>query len=258
METAPCPVCGDPGSWYLFSRRDRLHYSNIEGNRFFDVVKCKQCGHVFINPRLKETVLRDIYEQDLFKTYKYDSGHAVKINVLYDAYHNRLPDRMEAFKRYLAVIRKHTPSGRLLDIGTCYAYFLQAARRQGYEVTGVELSRQCVEFSRGKLGIETMLQGHFLDLAVAPASLDAITLWHAIEHLYQPAETVRKISALLKPGSYLFLTCPIHAERILVRSIQPIEHLHYFRRDTLLRLVLSNFDGDFIDEDDLVFVFKKR
>jgi len=258
MEIAPCPVCGDPGSWYLFSRRDRLHYSNIEGNRFFDVVKCKQCGHVFINPRLKEAVLLDIYEKDLFETYKYDAGHAAKINVLYDAYHDRLQDRLNAFERYLSVIRKHAPRGKLLDIGTCFAYFLQTAQRYGYEVSGVELSRQCVEFSREKLGIESMTRGSILDAAVAPASFDAITLWHAIEHLYHPAETARKISDLLKPGAYFFMTCPIHEERILVRSVQPIEHLHYFRRDTLIRLILSNFEGDFVIEDDLVFVFKKR
>ena len=257
-ETTVCPVCQEPRSWYLFSRRDRLRYANISNNRFFDLVKCRTCGHVYINPRLKEAVLRDIYEKDLFETYKYDARHATKVGVLHDAYHDRLPDRLATFERYLAVIRKHVSGGRLMDIGTCYAYFLQTAKRLGFAVSGVELSRQCVEFSRKDLGIEAMQQGNFLDVDVTTGPFDAITLWHAIEHLYQPAETIRKISGLLKPGACFFLTCPVHQERFLIRSVQPVEHLHYFRRDTLVRLVLANFDGDFVTEDDLVFVFRKR
>lgn len=258
METTPCAVCGEPRTWYLFSKRDRFRYSNIKEQRRFDVVKCRSCGHVFINPRIKESSIREIYEQDLFETYKYDSLHRVKVSVLYDAYHDRLQERLETFARYLAIIRKYRSSGKLLDIGTCFAYFLDVARKQGYDVTGVELSRQCVEFSQTALGISSMMQGSILDVHLEPASFDLVTLWHAIEHLYHPAETIRRISGLLKPGGHLFITCPIHTERILVRGVQPTEHIHYFRRDTLIRLVLANFEGDYLAEEDRIFIFRKR
>lgn len=258
MEEAGCAVCGATRPRYLFSRRDRLRYANLSENRFYGVVKCRTCGHVYINPRLRESVLREIYENDLFESYKYDASHVVKVSVLYDAYHDRLQDRLETFERYLNVIQKYAAAGNLLDVGTCFAYFLRSARQRGFLVSGVELSRQCVAFSRETLGIEAMVQGTLLEASLPASSYDAITSWHSIEHLYEPAPTIRTISTLLKSGGYFFLTCPIHTEHYLVRSVQPIEHLHYFRRDTLKRLVLANLDGEFVAEDDLVFIFRKR
>ncbi len=88
---------------------------------------------------------------------------------------------------------------KLLDAGCGPGFFVQAAGSAGFAATGVEVSDFAVCFAREQLKQDVWLgQVRREDLRGGP--YDVITLWDVIEHLPDPAESIRAIADNLRPG----------------------------------------------------------
>jgi SAM-dependent methyltransferase len=91
---------------------------------------------------------------------------------------------------------------RLVDAGAGRGRFVAAARAAGYEAIGVEPSLRGVDPGLG------LIQASLLDAPIAPGSVDAVTLWHVLEHLEDPAEALTALASWLGPGGTLVLGVP--------------------------------------------------
>lgn len=114
--------------------------------------------------------------------------------------------RGEAHK--VALIGRHVPGGRLVEIGPGTGGFAHAAQRAGFDVTAIEMDERAASHLRDGAGIEVV---HSDDPAAALARLPpsrAIALWHVIEHLPDAAGVVDAIAANLEPGGVLALATP--------------------------------------------------
>jgi 2-polyprenyl-3-methyl-5-hydroxy-6-metoxy-1,4-benzoquinol methylase len=134
--------------------------------------------------------------------------------------------------------RKHR--GDLLDIGCGDGDFLRAMRRRGWNTTGVEL----VDEKRSKLGARGIR-------AIGPegwpgldsASFNAVTLWHALEHLHKPLDVLRHVRRLLKPEGICVIAVPNAASPQARRDgsrwfgYDVPRHLWHFTPVTLARLL---------------------
>lgn len=98
------------------------------------------------------------------------------------------------------------PPGRLLDIGAGRGRFVAQARAAGWVADGIEPSLRGVTGARA-LGVE-LQQAGVDDAVVAPASLDAATLWHVLEHLDDPGAALARIAAWLRPGGLVVVGVP--------------------------------------------------
>ena len=98
------------------------------------------------------------------------------------------------------------PPGRLLDVGAGRGRFVAQARAAGWDADGIEPSQRGVAGARA-LGVELQRAG-IGDAVVAPASLDAITLWHVLEHLDDPGGALARIAGWLRPGGLLVVGVP--------------------------------------------------
>ena len=100
------------------------------------------------------------------------------------------------------------PGGRLVEIGPGAGAFAFAARRAGFEVTGVEMDPAAVEQLRSLAGVEAV-RSH-----TPHAALDAlppsrvIVMWHVLEHLPDPWRTVESAARNLEPGGTLAIAVP--------------------------------------------------
>jgi len=100
--------------------------------------------------------------------------------------------------------------GRLLDIGCGNGRLLLRARRDGWQVKGLELSAEMAAFAAERVGCE-VLTDDFLTLEPAPEdreAFDVVSLRHVLEHLPEPLLAMQKISALLRPGGLLLVEMP--------------------------------------------------
>jgi SAM-dependent methyltransferase len=82
------------------------------------------------------------------------------------------------------------------------AGFVALLRLAGYDAAGLELSPYVVDFARQTFGVP-MLTGPVEQQPIAPGSLDALVMMDVIEHLPDPAGTMRRVASLLKPDGVL-------------------------------------------------------
>jgi SAM-dependent methyltransferase len=109
-------------------------------------------------------------------------------------------------RRLGLLARGGVASGRLLDVGAGRGRFVAEARRAGWDADGIEPSLRGVEGARA-IGVQLQRAG-IDDADVAAGSLDAVSLWHVLEHLDEPGPALGRIAGWLRPGGLLIVGVP--------------------------------------------------
>ncbi len=186
-----CPVCKSREISQLYASDvdiRKLSFTYVKtpySGKTFRSLRCSNCSHVFCSPIPKS----------MYKSYE---------DVVDDQYLRYTESIRMSSRIILALIKRFVPSGKILDVGCATGEFLRAAKKAGYTVEGIELSRWSSEIAE-KAGITV----HRKRLKFMPQKLtgkyDAITLFGVIEHFEHPAEEIRYIYKLLKPGGLLII-----------------------------------------------------
>ncbi len=147
--------------------------------------KCLRCGFMFISPRPTQ--------EEIFEFYSKKSQ--------YDNWLSEIEQRRRMWERRLNIILKYRRDGRLLDIGTGIGQFLDSAKKN-FQVYGTEPSDE---------GRELAKKLYNLDISKTPNTtdrFDVITLFHVLEHVPSPSETIAACRQLLVPGGLLVIAVP--------------------------------------------------
>jgi SAM-dependent methyltransferase len=99
------------------------------------------------------------------------------------------------------------PPGRLLDVGAGRGRFVAAARAAGYDASGIEPSAGRVQAAAREHRVP-LSRGGIEEADVAAGSLDAVTLWHVLEHVEAPDAATARIASWLRPGGALLVGAP--------------------------------------------------
>jgi SAM-dependent methyltransferase len=145
-----------------------------------------------------------------------------------------------------AVLKYKRPPGRVLELGSAHGGFVAMLRWAGFDATGLEISPWVVNFARRTFDVPVLL-GPVEEHDLAPGSLDAIALMDVVEHLVDPAGTLRHCLRLLKPDGVLFLQTPCYEEGTafeeavarrprFAEMLQPAEHVYLFSRSSITAL----------------------
>jgi SAM-dependent methyltransferase len=107
---------------------------------------------------------------------------------------------LRAFDRRRAALlaRVAAPPGPLLDVGAGKGRFVAHARAHGWEATGIEPSGR----HRAPWVQQVAIEEH------DARELGAITLWHVLEHLEDPAGALERLRGWLRPGGGLVVGVP--------------------------------------------------
>lgn len=204
LETVDCPLCGSSRFRKLGIRGNREHFGadpNTEPHVVTDVVRCLQCDFIYTNPMIRglEHLEADHYADPA--RYEASAGN----------------DAARMFASRLGLIARHKEPGLLLDVGCGKGEFLEEARKRGWRVAGVEPSEGLCAYARSTYVLE--IHHGTLDSThpAAPASLDAVTLNHVLEHVDRPDALLRAIRPLLKPTGILFVEVP-NCDSYLLRA----------------------------------------
>ena len=194
----------------------------------FGVVRCPQCGLVFVSPRLTSAALGRLYNDPEYHVGMYD--HSRGAMALQRTW---MSGRLMMVRRELGGV---TTGARLLEIGSGRGMFLDAARTAGFDVTGVELSAGAAEFARRTFGVTV----HSMQLDEAPLEpgFDVVCAWDTVEHVPDPVEFWRAVVKLLKPGGAVLFSTPYVSSppaRLLRHrwwTLKPAEHIWHFTPET--------------------------
>ncbi|WP_320045042.1 class I SAM-dependent methyltransferase [uncultured Desulfobacter sp.] len=223
-----CPICG-------FEKCD----FKIE-KKSFSVYRCRSCFVHFVYPQPVKADVFKIYDADYFKRGNKYSQLSVAQEIKREDVINEL--------RWLRKIKKYKTSGKLLDCGCATGSFLYAAKQQGFEINGLEISNSAAQSASRLLNIHVE-NCELPQTRHSAESLDVVTLWDVIEHLQDPRAVLDKANSLLKPdGIIVFSTGDISSlwARFTGRYWQlltPPQHLFFFNPKSIqLLLKLSGFE----------------
>jgi len=195
------------------------------GTALADIVRCRSCGHMQLEPMPAESLLEQAYADAASEDYiEEETG------------------QRETARRALARIEARNPAkGTLLDLGCWVGFLLAEARARGWETLGVEPSEFGSSYARDRLGLEVIRDDLFA--ASLPAQhFDAVTLGDVIEHLTEPARALERVQRLLREGGVLWMALPDAGSRVartLGRrwwSVIPT-HVQYFTRRSISALL---------------------
>lgn len=212
-----CHVCGGQRVYYLFS---------TGGHR---VVRCEDCGLVFLNPQPSDQELDRIYNENYFLGCESEEGRRAASEV-----------KQATAQQYLSEIRRYRgdTAGRLLEIGCGGGDFLEIAERAGWQVVGVEYSSDACARARGRLKNGEVHCGELQRASLPANTFDVCAISDVLEHVRSPGLFLLEVHRVLKPGGTVFIATPSTdswSARLLNRKWMEfkVEHLTYFNRATL-------------------------
>ena len=108
-----------------------------------------------------------------------------------------------ALKNKIKLINNESVKGKILDVGAGTGDFLSVAKKDGWQITGIEPNDKAKATAISK-GITF---AHNLD-SLEDNSFDAITMWHVLEHVPDVEKQIIDLKRLLKPNGTIFIAVP--------------------------------------------------
>lgn len=225
LKTVPCNLCEAQDSAPLYEKGG------------LPIARCRQCGLVYANPRLLPDEIWRRYSAAYFWDEYMPAHHAANGEFVLDIHRQRnLP--------LLNLLRPYRQLNTLLEVGCAAGFFLKVAETESWQVAGVEIMEPAVTYARETLALDvragTLEEADFPD-----ASFDAVVMIETVEHLLDPATTLRTAYRLVRPGGVLLITVP--NQNSIMRTLlgpswsvlSPAEHLYYFTERTMKQMLLK-------------------
>ena len=215
-EYVKCNLCG-ADNYKFWSKKDGI-----------DIVKCKDCGLIYSNPRLTKESQIEYYSKQYFDEGDYDG--------------DILRKGMYAIEIENQIKKNVGTHGRFLDVGCAYGAFLTHLP-DTFEKYAVEFSPQAAEYARKVNGfnVET---GELSQTKFPDNYFDVIHFRGVIEHVQDPTLDLKTAFRLLKPKGFLIISTTPNIEslagrvyREMFRQVFPLEHIYYFSPKTLCALL---------------------
>jgi 2-polyprenyl-3-methyl-5-hydroxy-6-metoxy-1,4-benzoquinol methylase len=203
-----------------------------------NLVKCKNCGLLYWNPRMTET---EVVKQTQCA---YDTQYVYCERI-------KLAKR-KIFLKHIKKISKKVGKGNLLDIGCSDGFFLEIAKKYGFNIFGIEISEKEISYAKNKRPevAKHIFNGILKDAKFQNEYFDIITLWDVIEELYYPDNELKEIKRILKKNGLIVMrlrNAQVHLwlfwiNRFLKKFIHKLFmfHLYGFTNRTIRKILLKN------------------
>lgn len=176
-QTIPCIFCG-LGSDDIVVKEDG-----------YTARKCPGCGLVYLSPRPIAQAVIDLYGRDHAHVSAASHLAAGALKRLYAKHH-------------LSILNRYVREGGLLEIGAGAGFFLDEARKKGFDVHGIEVNPAQASHVRHTLKIPC--EDKPLEISsFGEKKFDVIYHCDVISHFHDPIEEFRKINRKLNHNGLL-------------------------------------------------------
>ena len=117
---------------------------------------------------------------------------------------------LEPGHRFFLSDPKAPKSGRLLDLGCGTGNFLAAARDAGFDVTGIEMNRNAVQFARDRYRLANVfaMRPEEFGASHEHEKFDVVTFFEVLEHQENPKGFLAAATECLASGGFIALSVP--------------------------------------------------
>jgi 2-polyprenyl-3-methyl-5-hydroxy-6-metoxy-1,4-benzoquinol methylase len=230
-----CLVCNDADfDLYLENINHTcgiLKTLNINEKIDSNIYKCKNCGHLFLSPVLKDELIANYYNEISSEYFNYEPIHS----------------RINEDKKILNRIQKIKQKGKVLEIGCGNGFFLKLFKDCGYDCTGIEPSPKAFNYAK-EYNTLNVINGFLEENTFEKESFDIVLLMDVIEHLYSPNDIIKLCNKILKEGGILvILTGNVNSLNSRLWGskwyyLYSWEHISFFNKTSISKLLnIQNF-----------------
>ncbi len=204
-------------------------------NNTFKVVKCKQCGLLYIDAEDKklEKILHGYYQGEYQKKYhskkEFFKTFREKISRFLTIYYSQADSQIEFLKKNSIL-----PGQTILDLGCGFGTFIVWLEKKGYLANGIEPDNQRAEkakkyLKKGKITIGEIETAKF-------SNANAVTMLHVLEHLQNPIETLKEIKRK-NPSSKILIEVPNCETKEVLELSTKEPHIYHFTPETIKKTI---------------------
>lgn len=182
----------------LFSATDRLYQTT---DKTFLIVECRKCRLIRLYPQPSPIELQNYYPPDYWFVPETTAADRL------EQWYRRLVlrDHLRFVERAL---RESDESGLVLDVGCGGGLFLQMLAERGRKhVVGLDFSLDAANVAWRRAGVPAIC-ATLSRAPIAPETCAAVTMFHVLEHLYDPGSYLDAARQLLRPDGRLILQVP--------------------------------------------------
>ena len=166
----------------------------------FEIWECADCSFLFTHKLADETEIGDYYKSE-----EYFSHSDKKKGFIASLY--QIGRKYMLGKKYRAIKHKtNCEEKTALDIGSGTGHFIQHLKEKGWKVEGIEMDKDAREYSINEFSLNVRDNNALFNEEFEQK--DVISLWHVLEHLYNPQKYIERILELLKNDGLLVIALP--------------------------------------------------
>lgn len=167
-------------------------------------VQCKNCGLIFIHPQPDSEEIKSLYSEDYFKSTDISLRPHGRTDYIQSVQKER---EKNIYNLRIKEFCKYVKKGHLLEVGCGPGHFLHLAKLDGWEVTGVELSRFAAQYARDKFGL-IVFEGTVDDAVLPKQTFDVVYMGDLLEHIPNPKELLLKIKKYVSDNGIVYVEVP--------------------------------------------------
>ena len=169
-------------------------------NEKFDLILDEKLNMLITSPQPKESELGKYYESQTY------ISHTDANKSLFDKVYQIVKNY--TIKQKIKLINSFsTEKKTILDIGCGTGDFLEACKKHGWAITGIEPNESARDLAVNKS--EIAIQRSIEEVIEKTSNqFDIITMWHVLEHVPNLEAYIHSIKKLLKPNGYLIIAVP--------------------------------------------------
>lgn len=227
-----CPICSHVSHTLFLEVKDHMITKEE-----FKIVSCDSCGFHFTNPIPTRDNIGEYYKSDVYVSHS--SSKKGLINRLYNNVRKR------TLKQKVDWINSNSNGKELLDLGCGTGHFLRAAIDAGFNGLGIEPDQDARNFAKTENNVAPLPQNELYNLP--KGSLDVITMWHVLEHVYDLKKDVEVLTQLVNENGTIFIAVPnmnsydARKYKSFWAAYDVPRHLYHFQENAI-RNLFGQFD----------------
>ncbi len=206
--------------------------TQVRDSKNYSIIKCVKCNHVQLFPIPSKKNEKQFYDEEL-------QNSAIKKD--FKISEIRKNSSFDIERRTNSIRKLITKNSKILEIGSGDGFFLEKMYDNGYNITGIEISKQRRERSK-KITKAKILDQDFSQEIKDLDKFDLIVLFHVLEHIHEPKNFLKNISKLLNSNGKIVVEVPnyndfqIRVNKSYKNWQHQRAHIHYFTPKILKKI----------------------
>jgi 2-polyprenyl-3-methyl-5-hydroxy-6-metoxy-1,4-benzoquinol methylase len=233
IQYSNCPVCASTDFKEVMRAKDYT----VSG-KIFGISHCNSCQHRFTNPVPGQDEIGPYYKSE-----NYVSHTNTSKGIIFRLY-QMVRKRTLRSKKKLVSTETSLEKGKHLDIGSGAGAFLATMKNAGWDSLGLEPDPDARQVAEKDFAVVAKPIEHLFELP--DNTMDAITMWHVLEHVHELDAYMKKLRSLIKDSGRIFIAVPNYTSKDAQHyqekwaAYDVPRHLYHFCPDSMRRLLEIN------------------